>query len=102
MALTVLWLIAGALPGLHLHDSDVALEVHGHDSELKASTHLEASEESHPEACRLCSMMLSFDGFERPRATVASKPVELAIESSGTKALGFPGRHGESRAPPLV
>ncbi|MCG8462516.1 MAG: hypothetical protein MI919_40040 [Holophagales bacterium] len=103
VALALLWSIVGVVPGLHFHDSDLAVEAHCHDSGLTASAHLETREPALHVACGLCAKVLSFDGLERPRAILVGERVsERAGDISSTKPPVFSGRHGAARAPPLA
>ena len=103
VALALLWMIVGVLPGLHLHDSDVEVEAHCHDSGRTASAHLETREPAHSVACGLCAKVLSFDGLERPRATLVGEHVaERVGDISGAKPPVPSGRHGAARAPPVA
>ena len=114
IALAQLWLMVGVLPGLHRHDSDVAVEMQCHDSDvavevnchksgLTAATHLKTREQAHPEACGLCAKVSSFEGLERSRTSLAGGHVtERAQDFPYTKPPVSLGRHSASRAPPLA
>ncbi|MCG8458356.1 MAG: hypothetical protein MI919_18925 [Holophagales bacterium] len=96
-------LLTAVLPALHQHEAEGAEESHCQDRGPAAATHLETLELAHHEPCGLCTKTLSSTHLEQPRTALVD---ELAAESlpADRRILppGPPGRHGESRAPPIA
>ncbi|MEM9557202.1 MAG: hypothetical protein AAGC60_23285 [Acidobacteriota bacterium] len=99
VVLALLWSISGVVPVLHHHET---ADVHCHDSDPGASTHLEALEAAHHDACGLCAKAPSSASLDRDRTQRVPEPVaEQAQLDPRALPLGLAGRHGAARAPPL-